>query len=107
MVVVLCNTKLAFVAANALEASSRADPITTLLITRLLEIVANFIAAPYFLSRNHVGKRLGRPGSRPAREKHSYFRANRLQCCRWGCADKSPACSAAMGVFSPGPPNRA
>src|ERR1700722_18134783 len=105
MVVGLCKVMSAFVAAKALEASSKADPITALLITRRFEIVANFIAAPYFLSRSHVGKRLGRPGSRPAREKHLYFRANRLQCCRWGCAD-SPVCSAAMGVFSPGPPNR-
>src|ERR1700686_853876 len=106
MVVGLCRVKSAFVAANAPEVSSKANPITALFITTLFEIVENFIAAPYFLSRSHVGKRLGRPGSRPAREKHLYFRANRLQCCRWGCADKPPACSAAMGVFSPGPPNR-
>jgi hypothetical protein len=34
---------LAFVAANALEANSKANPITT-----PLDTVANFIAAPFF-----------------------------------------------------------
>jgi hypothetical protein len=50
------------VAANALEANSNANPITT-----LFDTVANFMTAP-FLSRNRVGKRLGRPGSRRTRE---------------------------------------
>src|SRR3984893_254088 len=43
IVVGLCKFKLAFVTANALEANSKANPITT-----LLEIVENVIAAPFF-----------------------------------------------------------
>src|ERR1700686_1942886 len=54
---------LAFVAANALEANSKANPITT-----LFDTVVNFIAAPFFVSRSYVEKRLGRPGSRSARK---------------------------------------
>jgi hypothetical protein len=46
MVVELCSVKSAFVAANALEASTTANPSS-----RLFEIVANFIAAPYFSSQ--------------------------------------------------------
>jgi hypothetical protein len=41
MLVGLCRTKSAFVAANALEASSNANPII-----RLFDTVVNFMAAP-------------------------------------------------------------
>jgi hypothetical protein len=50
------------VAANALEANSNANPRIT-----LFETVANFMTAP-FSSPSFVGERLGRPGSRLARE---------------------------------------
>src|ERR1039458_3894670 len=56
MVAELCNVKLAFVAANALEASSRANPITT-----LFETVANFIAAPFFFPEVTSGSGWGGP----------------------------------------------
>src|SRR5437899_5303300 len=54
MVVGLCNSKVAFVAAKALEASSTTNPMT-----RPFETVANFMAAPFFFpestSRNGWG----------------------------------------------------
>src|SRR5450631_4927439 len=101
MTVGFCRLRLALVAANALLASSTANPMTT-----LLEIVANFIAAPFFLSRRTLGKRLGRPWFATGARKHLSFRTNRIECCRWGPTDKSQACSAAMGVFSTGPPSQ-
>ena len=58
----LLSCKLAFVTAKALEANSNANPNT-----RLFDTVANFMTAP-FSSPNLVGERLGRPGSRLARE---------------------------------------
>src|SRR6266571_1984256 len=68
MMVGFCKVKLAFEAANALEASSRANPIT-----RLLETVANFIAAPFSFPEVMSGKRLGRPGFATKREKTLVF----------------------------------
>jgi hypothetical protein len=56
MVVGLSKVKLAFVAANALEASSTANPITT-----LFETVANFIAAPVFFPERTSGSGWGGP----------------------------------------------
>jgi hypothetical protein len=62
-----CKVTLAFVAANALEASSKANPII-----RLFETVANFMAAPYFLSRVASGNGWGGP-VRDQREKTLVF----------------------------------
>src|SRR5437868_15407391 len=82
MVVGFCKIKLAFVAANALEASSKASPIT-----RLFETVANFIAGPFSfpkLRREAVGA--ARFATRVG--KHLCFPRNRIKYCRRGCADK-------------------
>src|SRR5271169_4116503 len=98
MVTGLLIDKLPFVPANALEANSNANPTT-----RLFDTVANFMTAP-FSSPNCVGERLGRPGSRLAREN----------CCvlpriAYNAADGVQPISSsrcATGVFSSGPPNR-
>ncbi len=98
----LLSCKLALVAAKALEANSNANPNT-----KLFDTVANFMTAP-FSSPNLVGERLGRPGSRLAREnlcvlpRIAYNAAVGVQQTsrkRWP--------RAVTGVFSPGPPNRA
>src|ERR1700693_2508978 len=58
---------LAFVAANALAANSKARPITT-----LLETVANFIAAPFFFPEVTSGNGWGGP-AHDQREKTLVF----------------------------------
>jgi len=63
----LCKVMLAFEPANALEASSRANPITT-----LFEIVANFIAAPFSFP-TYVRKRFGAARFDDQREKTLVF----------------------------------
>jgi hypothetical protein len=51
---------LALLAAKALDAKNNADPIN-----RLFDTVANFMTAPFSFPM-YVGKRLGRPRSRPS-----------------------------------------
>src|SRR5258708_39698218 len=100
MVVGFCKVKVAFVTANALEGSNRANPIT-----RLFETVANFIAAPFFFPEIASGSGWGGP-ARESRRKtlvfpHESHKMLPPGLCRQACADKSQACAAAMGVFSP------
>jgi hypothetical protein len=77
MLVGLFKVKFALLAANALEASVKANPTTKLFVT-----VANFIAAPFFFPEKSELVR-GGPFTDNAR-KHLCFAAHRLQCCRRG-----------------------
>src|SRR3954452_17621624 len=73
MVAGLSKVICPLLAANALEATSRASPMI-----RVFETLANFIAAPF--SSPVIGIGLGRPGSQIMGENTLSFPRNRLQC---------------------------
>jgi hypothetical protein len=95
----LFNVRFALLAANALEANVRANPTT-----RLFDTVANFIAAP-LLSPKISDLVRGGP-VREQREKTLVFRRESPHNAAAGVERKPQACDSALGVFSPGPPNR-
>jgi hypothetical protein len=81
----LISSKLALLEAKALDAIRNANPST-----RLLEALANVMTAPFSfpkLRRETVGAARLTTYAR----KHWCFAANRLQCKRWGSADKARA----------------
>src|SRR6267143_219774 len=92
---------LALLAAKALDAKNNADPIN-----RLFDNVANFMTAPFSfpnVRREAVGAALLATIVR----KLLCFLANRLQCSRWGSANRPQGLFCfEWGFFSPGPPNR-
>src|SRR4051812_9962384 len=101
MVAGLSKVICPLLAANALEATSRASPMIT-----VFETVANFIAAPFFSPdyRDRFGAaRFANHG-----RKHFVFPQESPTMLAAGVKrTSSQACASAMGVPSPGPPNRA
>src|SRR5579859_289239 len=93
MVVGFCKLKLALVAANALEARSRANPMT-----RPLETVANFIAAPFSFPKSRR-KTVGAARLATAARKHLCSPTNRLKCWRRGCASQVKSLRCRDGGF--------
>src|SRR5579864_1823742 len=93
MVVGFCKLKLALVAANALEARSRANPMT-----RPLETVANFIAAPFSFPKSRR-KTVGAARLATAARKHLCSPTNRLKCWRRGCASQATSLRCREGGF--------
>jgi hypothetical protein len=73
---------LALLAANALDANNNADPIN-----RLFDTVANFMTAPFSFP-NVRREAVGAARLTTIVRKLLCFLANRLQCSRWGSANK-------------------